>query len=367
MEITAAVVHEPGADFRVETVDISEPRDSEVLVAIEAVGLCHTDLVLQQGHLPFPMPAVLGHEGAGVVTSVGNEVTKVAVGDRVALSFNSCGECTTCKDGAPSHCAAFMGLNFAGSRLDGTTPLTLDGKGIGSNFFGQSSFASHAIANERNVVKIDDDFAFELAAPLGCGVQTGAGAVMRSLNVSAGSSLLVLGGGSVGLSAVLAAVVREQSVIIVVEPVAKRRELALELGATHVIDPAAGVVAEQVRAILATGVDYVVDTTGNIGALEQAFGSLAPRGAIGLIGAPADPTTAFPVPILPLQILGATVSGIVEGDSNPDEFIPELIALYKNGKFPFDKLVTKMPFAEINEAVRTQTQGEAVKVVLVRD
>ena len=177
----------------------------------------------------------------------------------------------------------------------------------------------------------------------------------------------MLGGGSVGLSAVLAGVVREQSTIIVVEPVAERRRLALELGATHVVDPADGPLAEQVRGILPAGVDYVIDTTGHPAVLEQAFGALAHRGHLGLIGVPADPTAAMPVPIIPIQVLGATVTGIVEGNSVPDVFIPELIALHKAGRFPFDKLVTTMPFAQINEAVAVQARGEAVKVVLVHD
>jgi aryl-alcohol dehydrogenase len=206
-------------------------------------------------------------------------------------------------------------------------------------------------------VKVDDELDLALVAPLGCGVQTGAGAVMNTFDCAAGSTLLVLGGGSVGLSAVLAGVVREQSTIIVVEPVAQRRRLALELGATHVVDPADGPLAEQVRGILPAGVDYVVDTTGHPAVLEQAFGALAHRGHLGLIGVPADPTTAMPVPIIPIQVLGATVTGIVEGSSVPDAFIPELVALHKAGRFPYDKLVTTMPFAQINEAVAVQVQA----------
>jgi len=367
MEITAAVVHELGGDFQLETLTLGEPQAGEVLIEIKAVGLCHTDLAAQHGHLPFPLPGVFGHEGAGIVSAVGDGVTKVAVGDKVALSFNSCGDCTSCRRGEPGYCLEFMAFNFGGARPDGTSALALDGKDIGSNFFGQSSFATHAIANERNVVKVDDDIDLALVGPLGCGVQTGAGAVMNTFACKPGASLLVLGGGSVGLSAALAAVVREQSTIIVVEPVAERRKLALSLGATHVIDPAHGPLSEQVRGILPEGVNYAIDTTGNVGVLEQAFASLAHRGRLGIIGVPADPTAALPVPLIGVQILGATVTGIVEGDSDPDQFIPELIALYKAGKFPFDRLVTTMPFSEINEAIAAQARGEAVKVVLVQD
>lgn len=365
MEITAAVVHELGKDFQLETLTLGEPQAGEVLVEIKAAGLCHTDLAVQHGHLPFPLPGVFGHEGAGVVVAVGTGVTKVVPGDRVGITFNSCGQCTSCKNQEPAYCVEFMAFNFGGGRMDGTSALSLDGKAVGSNFFGQSSFASHAIANERNVVKVDDDLDLALAAPLGCGIQTGAGAVLNTFDAQPGSTLLVLGGGSVGLSAAMAGAVRELSAVIVVEPVAERRKLALELGATHVIDPADGPVAEQVRAVLPAGVDYAVDTTGSPAVLEQAFGSLAHRGHLGLIGVPADMAAAVPVPIIPAQVLGATVIGIVEGDSNPDVFIPELVALHKAGKFPFDRLVQTMPFDQINEAVAVQARGEAVKVVLV--
>lgn len=367
MDITAAVVHEQGGDFQLESLTLGEPQPGEVLVAVEAVGLCHTDLAAQQGHLPFPLPGVFGHEGAGTVVAVGSGVAKVSAGDKVAISFNSCGDCTSCRDGEPAYCLEFMAFNFGGARPDGTSALALESKQIGGNFFGQSSFATHAIAHERNVVKVEGDIDAALLAPLGCGVQTGAGAVMNVFDCQAGTSLLVLGGGSVGLSAVLAAVVRNLSTIIVVEPLAERRALALELGATHALDPDDGPVAEQVRAIVPEGVKHAIDTTANVTVLEQAFGSLAHRGHLGLIGVPADPNTALPVPLIPAQVLGASVTGIVEGNSDPEQFIPELISLYQAGKFPIDRLVAKKPFSKINEAIAAQAKGEAVKVVLVHD
>jgi aryl-alcohol dehydrogenase len=283
------------------------------------------------------------------------------------MSFNSCGDCTSCRRGEPSYCLEFMAFNFGGARPDGTSALNVDGKQVGGNFFGQSSFATHAMANERNVVKVDADIDLALVGPLGCGIQTGAGAVLNTFDCQAGQSVLVLGGGSVGLSAVLGAVVRELASIIVVEPVADRRALALELGATHALDPADGPISEQVRAILPEGVNYAIDTTAVGVVLNEAFASLAHRGRLGLIGVPADPTATMPVPMMAIQVLGASVTGIVEGDSNPDVFIPELIALYKAGKFPFDKLVKQMPFSQINEAIGVQARGEAVKVVLVQD
>jgi len=365
MQIKAAVVHEIGGDFSIEEAELGTPQSGEVLVEIAAVGLCHSDLAAQHGHLPFPMPGVLGHEGAGVVKAIGDGVTKVAVGDKVALTFNSCGECGSCKKGEPGYCLDFMALNFGGVRPDGSSALSAGGTSLGGNFFGQSSFATAAIANARNVVKLPDDVDLTVVGPLGCGVQTGAGAVLNTFDAQPGSALLVLGGGSVGLSGVMAAVTRSVGTIIVVEPVAARRELALELGATHAIDPAAGSISEQVRAVVPGGVDYALDTTANGTVLGEAFASLAHRGTIGMVGVPANPEAAFPVPLIPAQVLGAKIVGIVEGDSNPDEFIPELLALHSAGKFPFDRLITKLPFSQINEAIAAQAAGEAIKVVLV--
>lgn len=364
MQIKAAVVHEIGGDFTIEQLELGDPQSGEVLVEIASVGLCHTDLAAQHGHLPFPMPGVVGHEGAGVVKAIGDGVTKVAVGDKVALTFNSCGECPSCKKGEPGYCLNFMALNFGGVRLDGTSAISKDGQAYGANFFGQSSFASAAIANQRNVIKLPADADLTIAGPLGCGIQTGAGAVMNSFDAQAGEALLVMGGGSVGLSGMLAGAARNLATIIVVEPVAARRELALELGATHVIDPAAGPVSEQVRAIVPAGVDYVLDTTANAAVLGEAFASLAHRGTIGLIGVPSDPEAVMAVPMIPAQVLGARVIGIVEGDSNPDEFIPELMALHAAGKFPYDRLISTRPFDEINDAIAAQAKGEAIKVVL---
>jgi aryl-alcohol dehydrogenase len=166
---------------------------------------------------------------------------------------------------------------------------------------------------------------------------------------------------------VLAAVVRELSTIIVVEPMAARRDLALSLGATHAIDPARGPVAEQVRRIVPFGVNYAIDTTALLPVLEQTVLSMAQRGKLGLLGVAADPTTALPLSLIQSQVTGLTVSGIVEGDSDPDTFIPELLELHRTGRFPFDKLITTMPFSHINEAVAAQLRGDAVKIVLVND
>ena len=367
MEITAAVAHKPMADFTLETLTLDAPRPGEVLVKVAAVGLCHTDLAARAGMVPIPMPAVLGHEGAGTVVEVGEGVTKVAPGDKVALTFTSCGQCTNCTLGSPAYCYQFLPLNYAGARPDGSAPLTWADGPVHSVFFGQSSFASHALANERNVVKLPEDAPLELVGPLGCGIQTGAGAVMNSMAAHPGSSLLVMGGGSVGLAGVLGGVVQGCETIIVSEPHQSRRALALELGATHALDPADGELAEQVRAILPFGVQYVFDTTGIPSVISASLGAMAPHASLGLVGVPTDPTASIELNLMQAMIIGIKLYGIIEGDAVPDEFIPRLAALHAQGRFPFDKMITKFPFDQINEAIEAGHRGEVVKAVLVHD
>src|SRR5215217_7193287 len=175
MEIIAAVVREEGQPFSVEELELEEPRADEVLVRVVAAGVCHTDLIVRDQWYPVPLPAVLGHEGAGVVEKVGEGVTKVRPGDHVVLTFDSCGECPSCLGGKPAYCLNFFGRNFGGSRPDGSTGISEDGDALHSHFFGQSSFASHALAAERSVIQVSQDAPLELLGPLGCGVQTGAG------------------------------------------------------------------------------------------------------------------------------------------------------------------------------------------------
>lgn len=368
MNITAAVAREPQGDFSFEELSLDAPRPDEVLVAIKGVGLCHTDIAARDGVLPLPHPAVLGHEGSGVVVEVGRDVTKVAPGDHVAISFNSCGSCPSCLNDDPAYCHQFPACNYGGARQDGTSPISSADGPVTANFFGQSSFATHALANERNVVKVDDDLPLELVGTLGCGIQTGAGAVMRSMACRPGSSLLVLGAGPVGLAAVMAGLLHGCARIVVSEPHEARRRLALELGATDALDPAAGDdLASAVREVLPGGVDYAFDTTGNIAVLEAALGCLAHRGVLGIVGVPADFSATLSLPIVQAMVLGLTVKGITEGDSRPDQFIPELLQLYREGRFPFDRMIETFPFSRINEAVEAQHRGDVVKVVLVND
>lgn len=347
MKISAAVAHSGESDFRLETIDIDAPRDDEILVRIAGVGVCHTDLLFQQAiDAALPLPAVLGHEGSGVVEAVGTAVTKVEVGDRVAITFRSCGACDRCREGDAAYCRTMPMLNLAGMRMDGTKALHGEDGAISSNFFGQSSFASHALTYERNLVKMPDDVPLELMGPLGCGIQTGAGGVINSLKAKEGSSILITGGGSVGLSAVMGAKIQGCKTIILSEPMESRRKLAEELGATQIIvatdgEPLAGAV----RKICPEGVDYALDTTGAPPILTATMDCLGSKGVFGIVGVPPSGT---PVPgnLEQMLVFGHTIKGIIEGDSDPDSFIPELVAHYKAGRLPFDRLIKTYPLSQ---------------------
>ncbi len=366
METLAAVINEPGATFSIETVTLSPPGPGEVLVAIKAVGVCHTDLVIGSGLMGLTYPAVLGHEGAGVVEAVGQGVTKVQPGDKVLLTFNSCGHCPRCAAGNPAYCFDFFQLNMTCCRPDGSSRISRDGHAVADNCFGQSSFAARAVANERNLLKLADDADLAALAPLGCGVQTGVGAVLRSLKGQAGEALLVIGGGAVGLSAVMGGKLAKCTPIILIEPQESRRAIALELGATHVIDPAtAGDIVAAVRAIVPTGVDLIVDTSGHMPTLEQVPNMIATMGRVGLVGVPGAADAVLPLPMIQWLTLGGTLRGIVEGDSDIVGFLPELIAHHAAGRLPFDRLVTRYPFAQINEAIADAHHGKCIKPVLV--
>ncbi|WP_374413784.1 NAD(P)-dependent alcohol dehydrogenase [Novosphingobium colocasiae] len=368
MDALAAVLHEPAGPFTIERIEVAEPQAGEVRVAVKAVGICHSDLVIASGALGNPFPTVLGHEGAGVVDAVGEGVTSVKPGDKVLMSFNSCGHCVRCDHDDPAYCHSFFPLNMICARADGSTRMTKDGQPIADNCFGQSSFSAVCVANERNVLKVADDADLTTLAPLGCGIQTGAGAVLRSLKGKAGETLLVIGGGAVGLSAVIGGTLAGCTQIILIEPQAKRREMALEIGATHVIDPAtAGNIVEAVRAIVPIGVDMIVDTSGHMPTLEQAPAMIAPMGRIGLVGLPGALDAALPLPMIQWLTLGGTVRGIVEGDSDITGFLPELLAYHAEGRLPFDKFVTRYPFEKINEAIADSHHGACIKPVLVLD
>lgn len=360
----AAVVLQPGGPFELNTVRFQSLRPHEVIVRIVATGMCHTDMVARDGLYPVPQPVVLGHEGAGVVTAIGAEVQRVTVGDHVVLTFLSCGTCRPCLEGAPAGCQNFNALNFSGQRCDGSHALCgNDGQLLHDRFFGQSSFAEFAVVDQRNVVKVRPDAPLEMLGPLGCGIQTGAGAVLNALKVKAGSTFAAFGGGTVGLSGVMAAHVAGATTIIAIDVVAERLALARELGATHVINSREQDPVQAIREITGDGVDFSLDSTGRPEIVRAAVEALRPRGLCGIVGA-SKPGTTFSLDMNDMMQNCKVLRGIVEGDSIPDLFITQLVELYMQGRFPIDKLMRFYAFDQINQAAADSERGLTIKPVI---
>ncbi len=352
--IRAAVLRAGGVPMRIENLRLQGPRPDEALIRLAASGVCHTDIAIWESGEAWPV--VLGHEGAGVVQETGARVTGVVPGDHVVLSYQSCGRCPQCLNERPAHCERFFEANFGFARLDGSNALS---GGVRGHFFGQSSFATHALVTERNMVRVDKGLPLRLLAPLGCGLQTGAGAVLNSLAVRPGRSVLVLGTGSVGLAAVMAARIAGAGPIIAVDRVPERLELAREMGATHTVTGGAqgdgGDLAARVLAIAPGGVDHTVESSGSALLFRLALDLLAPEGSAALLTGAAAPAG------LPG---GRTARAVIQGDATPQRFIPEMIAHYRAGRFPFDRLVRFYDFGEINEAMADSLAGRTVKPVL---
>ncbi len=367
MKIKAAVTHGQGAPFQIEEVELAAPQKHEILVKVTACGVCHTDDAARMQVIPVPLPAVLGHEGCGVVEAVGPEVTEFQVGDKVGLSFGYCGHCHNCMTAHQHACENFNAINFGGVQADGTTRLsTLDGKPLGT-FFGQSSFATYAVVNEASAVKVDyDDIDLALVGPMGCGIQTGAGAVLNRLRPEFGSSIAVFGCGTVGMSAIMAAKIAGCETIIAVGGNPKSLELAKELGATHTINrkEVADIVGTIKNEIVPGGVNYAIDTSGVPDFVKKALASCRFMGTAVVLGATGDVTFNIQA-----ELMGDAKSliGIVEGDSIPKLFIPKLLDYYKKGMFPFDKLVKFYPFEEINQAFEESGSGKCIKAILRMD
>jgi aryl-alcohol dehydrogenase len=354
MKITAALSRSPDSPFTLESVELDEPRPDEVLVRVHATGLCHTDLTFKSR---VRSAAVFGHEGAGVVEAVGARVTGIEPGDHVLLSYRSCGECAQCRTGHPSYCSRGALLNMSGGRADGTATLSQNGTRLFGSFFGQSSFAQHALAAADNIVVVDPSVDLTIAAPLGCGFQTGAGAVLRVLTPEPNSRLVVFGAGGVGLAAVMAAKAVGVEAVVVVDPVASRRDKAVELGATQTVDPTTEDVATAVR-----GATHALDTTGVPEVVATALGVLESRGTLVVVGLGPRHAT---IDVRDLMYSGKTIRGCAEGDANPSEFIPELLALHAQGRFPMEAIVRRYDAGDIEKAVADSRSGSAIKPVLV--
>jgi aryl-alcohol dehydrogenase len=362
-DTVAAVAIFPGAGFELRRPVLGEPREDEVLVRIEAVGICHTDLSVAEGKFGTPFPIVVGHEGTGTVEAVGAAVRHIAPGDRVSLSFDYCGHCRNCRDGRPAYCYENWPRNFGGGRADGSTSLELDGEPIHSHFLGQSSFAEYSICPEHCATRIESDIPAVLLAPIGCGVQTGAGAVLNVLRPEPRDGVAIFGLGAVGLSAVMAAAIRGCETIVAVDPNPERRRLAAELGATLAVDPTDEDPLEAIRGLAPDGLQFSVEMSGVPAVLQQAISALAPGGTCGLVGAPPV-GTRFSLDVHEILSFGRRLQGIVLGDAVPQSFLPELVSYWEAGRLPVEKMVESFPFARIDEAIEAARSGRVVKPVL---
>ncbi len=361
MEITAAVLRTTDGPYSIEPVTLDDPGSGEAIVRILAAGICHTDQMprMMEGFTPI----ITGHEGAGVVEAVGPDVEGLAVGDHVVCSYASCGTCPACGRGEPYNCETFMVRNLTGRDVAfGTRARDADGDDVASRWFAQSSFASHALVEVRNVVVVDPGLPLELLAPLGCGFLTGAGSVLEALGVGEGQSLVVFGAGAVGLAAVMAAAAVGADRIVAVDLNADRLALAGESGATGTVQAGGDDVLERVMGELGGLADFSFDTTGVPAVILDALRILRPGGHAGLVGVQQGDLTLDPG-----ILVGKRVSSILEGSADPQMMIPALIELWQQGRFPLERLVRTFPFSAIDEAEAASLSGEVIKPVLVPD
>ncbi|GAA5875361.1 hypothetical protein JCM16303_000598 [Sporobolomyces ruberrimus] len=366
----AYVLQEKDAPFKLEDVVLADVEANEVLIEVVASGICHTDLCIQNGAFPSPFPNVTGHEGSGKVLKAGSAVTRVKEGDSVLLSFNYCSNCGPCKMDEPSGCENFAPCNFGRQRNEQIGSKAgirrANGDEVYGAFFGQSSFAQHAVVVENSVVKVPTDTDLVTLAPLGCGLGTGAGALLNFLKPAESSSVSIFGLGAVGAGALFAAKYLGVETIIVVDLVDKKLELAKELGATHVISAKDPEIVSKIKNLTKynMGATYSVECSGNVKALLTAWESLANRGHLVSCGTPG-PGTPIPFGIFENLLGSKTYTGLTEGGSNPPEFIPRLIQLHKEGHFPVEKISKTFKMEEFDDAVHAMHTGETIKPIIV--
>ncbi|MEU8699996.1 alcohol dehydrogenase catalytic domain-containing protein [Streptomyces sp. NPDC048680] len=361
MKFDAAVLRAYESPFAVEEVVLDAgPAEGEILVRIAGCGMCRTDLAVRRSAGRSPLPAVLGHEGAGVVVETGGPDTGLDIGDHVVLGFDSCGHCRTCLGAAPAYCDSFASLNLFGGRTEHAARFKdVAGGGLAPRWFGQSSFAEYAMVPARNAVRVDPSLPLELLGPLGCGFLTGAGAALNSFRVGPGDTLAVFGAGAVGLAAVMAATAAG-AVTVAVDRFPERLALAEWFGAVPLRTGSAGL-ADRIVSRTDGGAQYALDTTGSAPLINEALRSLRPTGHLGLV---ARLRTALPIEPGALD-RGRRISHICEGDAVPRLLIPRLTRLWQAGRFPFDQLIRTYPLVDINEAERDCDAGRVVKPVLV--
>jgi S-(hydroxymethyl)glutathione dehydrogenase / alcohol dehydrogenase len=366
MKIRAAVLEQTGASLTIDTVDLAPPGPGEVLVRLHASGVCHSDQNAIDGTAETRCPAVLGHEGAGVVEAVGPGVERVTPGDHVALSWApSCGVCEECLRGLPQLCSAAWPAMAQGGLADGTTRLSRAGEPVYHYSF-ISSFAEATVVPERSCVPIHPDVPFDVAGLVGCAITTGIGAVWRTAGVRPAERVAVLGCGGVGLSAVLGAAAASAGRIVAVDANPAKLDVARSFGATDGVlwqgSPEA--TGEAVVEASGGGVDYAIEATGRPEAMLAAFLATRARGAAVLIGIPrADAVLSLPA--LSIPRLERRVLGSIYGSSRPERDFPLILDLYRRGRLPLDRLIShRLPLEEVGRGFELMHSGEALRVVL---
>lgn len=356
-------MHTRGADLVIEDLEIEAPHVGEVAVRLVATGVCHSDLNGLRGSRELPLPMVLGHEGAGVVEAVGPGVTTVAPGDHVVLAaIARCGKCEKCVAGKPWLCSVAGASLFTGTLLDGTTRLSRGGRPV-YHWFSQSSFAERAVVPEGAAVKVRKDVSLEKIATLACGVSTGLGAVFNAARVEPGASVVVIGCGGVGVSAIVGADLAQAGTIVAVDIADDKLEFARSLGATHGLNARTTDPVEAVRALTGGGADHVFDCVGSPATLTQLVQMIRVDGHGWLIGAPAPGTTfSFPTDGF---LRNKNFHGVTLGNVRPSIDIPRYVELYAKGRLPLDRLVTRTyPLDSINDAIAALEQSVGRGVVV---
>ncbi|KZO93100.1 aryl-alcohol dehydrogenase [Calocera viscosa TUFC12733] len=387
IQTQALVVDAPGAEFTLQDIVLDEPQADELVVDMVASGICHTDLKVASGEyvpeshaqhahteglnsLPVGgFPFVAGHEGSGIVRSVGSGVTHLQPGDRVLLSHASCGECWTCREKHPTYCLNYHSLNFIARRQDGScTAKNASGKEVSARFFGQSSFSKTSIVHFSSVVKVPNLTEDELRqlAPLGCGLMTGAATVPNMFKAKKGEGIAIFGAGGVGFGALFYAASIGCYPIIVVEVNERRLALASELGATHTLNPkTVPDVSAAIRDLTGgLGVHYSVETTANEQAQLAAVTCVRKMGKVGIIASGGD-KRILKVPTEMLILGGAQILGVANGDAYTPEFIPHMVEEYRAGRFPLDRFTKFYKPEEVNQASHDMHTGEVIKPIIV--
>jgi len=359
----AAVLYAPNTPLKIENVTLDEPQANEVLVKIEATGICHSDLHFMKGEMPVPMPVVPGHEGAGTVEKVGPGVTTLQPGDHVVMMVAfSCGKCRFCIEGRPTMCVENLPIQSMAT-LPGGVKRLHKGKHELHHMFGLASYAEYTVVHERSCVKVREDAPLDVVCLLGCGTSTGIGAAINSTGIKPGESIAIYGCGGVGLSAVMGARLAGAGKIIAVDTLDRKLNMAKKLGADYLINASQNDPMAKVMEITGGGADYALECIGNVNVMAQAFASIRFGGKLIVVGmAPLGSMLSIATYEF---LLGKTITGTVQGDINAQIDIPRYVDLYMNGKLPIDKLITKTyNLDEINEAFEALEKGETIRSVI---